>query len=365
MTNIPNWSYLQEYNNLQSEIQDAINNVFSSGRLILGNEVKLFEDNFSRYCECSYGIGLNSGTDAIFLSLKALGVGKGDEVITTPLTAVATISAIRATGATPIFVDIHPNTYLMDTSIIEPKITSKTKVIVPVHLYGQAVDLDPIIKLANKNKFAIIEDCSHAHGAKYKNKKVGSIGIVSAFSFYPTKILGAYGDAGMCVTHSSELAEKLKLLRSYGAQDAHHAHIEGYNSRMDEVQAAILNVKIKYLDKNIARRQYIAALYNSKLSDYIKTPQKSSFSTHSYHLYVVSHPQRNLIIDTLAKNGINIKIHYPTPIHLLEAYKFLGYKQGNFPIAEKATNEIFSLPMYAELTDKEIEYIIAEIKKII
>lgn len=366
MEEIRNWTYLKEYEKLKSEIDKAIADVLKSGKLILGEQVSILEKNFSDFCGSKFGIGVNSGTDALFLAMRAHNIGPGDEVITVPNTAVATIAAIRATGAMPVFVDVMSDTYLMDVSRVKSKISKNTKALLPVHLFGQAVDMDPLIEIANAHGLTIIEDCAQAHGTQYKNKMTGTFGAIGAFSFYPTKVLGAYGDAGMCITDDPKLAKKIRLLRTYGSEkDANHPIIEGYNSRLDEMQAAILNVKLKYLHHAIAKRQYIAHSYHQGLSPILKTPATSSYSNHTYYLYVVSHPKRDFMIQELRKNKIQVNVHYPVPIHLLPAYTFLGYKKGDFPIAEKLADEIFSLPMYPELAEDMIQTVISTIKKII
>ncbi len=355
-TLIPNWTYLPEYAELEPEILAAVRGVFESGRLILGERVREFEERFAAYVGASHGIGVNSGTDAIFLGLKALGVGPGDEVITVPNTAVPTVSAIRATGAMPVFVDIEPDTYLMDVRQVEERVTPRTKAAVPVHLYGQSVDLDPLLTLAERHGFGILEDCAQSHGARYKGRMTGAIGDIAAFSFYPTKVLGAYGDGGLCTTNSAALAEQLRMLRFYGMQTQYYSEMEGFNTRLDELQAAILLVKMKYLDRWIDERQRIALLYDEHLAGCALTlPTVRPYSTHSFFLYVVRTPKRDEVLAALAREGIEARIHFPTPIHAMRGYDFLPYSVGDFPESEAAAREIMSLPLYPGLSEDEVQ----------
>ena len=362
---IKSWTYLGEYQRLKEEILKAVQGVFDSGRLILGERVAGFERNFADYCGRAFGIGVNSGTDALFLALKALVVGPQDEVITVANTAVPTVAAIRATGARPVFVDIVSETYLMDVRQVESLITPKTKVVLPVHLYGQAVAMDRLLAITQPRGIKMVEDCAQAHGCLYRGKRVGSFGEISAFSFYPTKILGAYGDAGMCVTDSPGLAQRLRQLRMYGMKQEYYSHIEGYNSRLDEVQAAILDVKLKYLQEFITGRQRIAQFYDEALKGLLVTPVIGEGSSHTYYLYVVRHPERDRIIADLKKEGVEVGIHFPHPIHLMEAYRFLEYRAGDLPVTERAAKEIFSLPIYPDLSEEELETIVTALKKVV
>ena len=362
-TQLSNWTYLPEYAELQEEILQAVRGVFESGRLILGDRVREFEERFAAYVGASYGIGVNSGTDAIFLALKALGVGPGDEVITVANTAVPSVSAIRATGALPVFVDIEPATYLMDVSQVEARITPRTKALLPVHLYGQSVDLDPLVRIAEQHGLGLVEDCAQSHGARYKGRMTGSIGQIGAFSFYPTKVLGAYGDGGMCVTSSPELAERLRMLRFYGMQTQYYSEMEGFNTRLDEVQAAILLVKLPHLDRWIEERQGIAALYTRELQGCpLRLPTIQLGSTHSFFLYVVRTPRRDEAIAALAGEGIEARIHFPTPIHEMRGYDFLPYRPGDLPASEAAAREIMSLPMYPGLQPHQVRWVAAVLR---
>lgn len=299
------WNYLKEYAANKEEILKAVEEVFESGKLILGDKGKKFEEAYARYCGVSYGVGCDNGTNAITLALLALGVGKGDEVITVPNTAIPTVSAIVTAGATPVFVDINPETYLMDVAQVETKITEKTKCIIPVHLYGQCVDMDILTKLAKKYNLFVIEDCAQAQGAEYKGKKAGAMSDASTTSFYPTKILGGYGDGGMIITNTVEVERKLRRLRFYGAEKTYYAIEHGYNSRLDEVQAAILLTKLPHLNEYIDRRREIAALYNKLLKDTdLVLPQEAKDCKHAYYLYVVRHRNRDKIIAALKENNI-------------------------------------------------------------
>lgn len=352
------WSYLKEYENEKSEIHEAIENVLKSGILILGPNLKAFEKEFSDYCNVDYGVGVNSATDALFLAMKALGIGQGDEVITVSNTAVPTVSAITATGATPKFVDISLDNFLMDTSLLEAAITSKTKCIIPVHLFGQCVDMDEVNRIAKKYNLKVIEDCSQSHGAKFKGKICGSMSDMAAFSFYPTKILGGYGDAGMIVTSNKESYEKLLRLRFYGMEKTYFAVEDGYNTRLDEIHAAILLGKLKHLNEYVRRRQEIALIYDEKLANSKLTlPKISEGNEHAYYLYVCSHPKRDLIIEKLKEHDIFVNISYPWPIHTMTAYSHLGYKVGDLPNTELAAKEIFSIPMYPSLTNEEVDIV--------
>lgn len=349
------WNYLTEYAQHKNEILKAVEEVFESGQLILGEKGKSFEKGYAAYCGVKHGIGVDNGTNAIVLALYALGIGKGDEVITVSNTAIPTVSAIVTTGAIPVFVDINPDTYLMDVTQLEAAITNKTKCIIPVHLFGQCVDMDPLLEIAQKHHLLVLEDCAQSQGSEYKGKKSGALSSISTTSFYPTKILGAYGDGGMVITDSDELEQKMRRLRFYGAEKTYYAIEHGYNSRLDEVQAAILLTKLPQLDQYVARRREIAALYNSLLEDTeLILPKEESYGKHAYYLYVVRHPKRDLIMSKLKENNIFVNISYPWPIHTMTGYGFLGYKEGDLPETELAAKEIFSLPMYPTLTDDEV-----------
>lgn len=357
------WGYLKEYIEHKEEILKAVEEVFDSGQLILGEKVRLFENSYAEYCGVRYGIGVDNGTNAITLALRSLGIGEGDEVITVANTAIPTVSAIVTTGAIPVFVDINPETYLMDVSKLESVITSKTRCILPVHLYGQCVDMDPLMEIARRYHLYVIEDCAQAQGALYKGIMAGAISDISTTSFYPTKVLGAYGDGGMILTNDKEIDNKLRRLRYYGAEKTYYALEHGYNSRLDEVQAAILLTKLPYIENYLQRRREIAQLYNEMLKDTgLILPKEQSYNRHSYYLYVVRHTLRETILSKLKEKQIFLNISYPWPIHTMEGYSSLGYKEGDLPKTELAAKEIFSLPMYPTLANEEIEYVCEQIQ---
>ncbi|MBI4033096.1 MAG: DegT/DnrJ/EryC1/StrS family aminotransferase [Candidatus Blackburnbacteria bacterium] len=359
---IPFWTYLRAYELEKKEIQSAIKRVFLSGQLILGPEVEKFEEEFAKFCNSSFGIGVGNGTDALFIALKALGVGKGDEVITVPNTAIPTASAICATGARPVFVDINPDTLLLDPEKIEEKITKRTRAILPVHLYGQCCDMDKISMIAKKHKLFVLEDCAQATGAKWRGKFAGSMSDIAAFSFYPTKILGAYGDGGMIVTSSKRLASLCRMLRTYGMRRDYYSQFLGYNSRLDEIQAAILRERLKKIDSYIKKRKNVAKRYYDRLAKTSLTlPSVDPNASHVYHLFVCRHEKRDAIISYMQKRGITLAIHYPHPLHLMKGFSHLGYKKGDFPIAEEAAREVLSLPLYPELEKAEQGKIISSL----
>lgn len=355
---IPVFDLKNQYHTIKDEINEAVARVLERGWFILGQEVEAFEEEFATYCGLAHGIGVGSGTEALHLALLACGVGPGDEVITVPHTAVATVAAIELTGARPVFVDIDSLSYTMASSQLGSRITARTKAIVPVHLYGQAADLDPILEIARRYGLTVVEDCAQAHGAEYKGRRVGSFGRVACFSFYPTKNLGAYGDAGMVVTDDAALAQKVRQLRQYGWERRYVSSVRGLNSRLDEIQAAILRVKLRHLDEWNEARRVRARLYNELLTDSgVVTPVEMDYGRHVYHLYVVRCPYRDALKDYLAEHGVGTAIHYPVPIHLQEAYRDLGYQRGDFPVAEACANEVLSLPMYPELREDEVREI--------
>ena len=358
MEKINVWGYLKEYEATKEELLKAVTEVFESGTLILGQKGRDFEQAYSDYIGVKYGVGCDNGTNAITLALRALGVSDGDEVITVSNTAIPTVSAIVTAGATPVFVDIDPNTYLMDVTKVEAAITPRTKAILPVHLYGQCVDMDPLLDIAREHRLFVIEDCAQSHGAIYKGRKAGSLGDVSTTSFYPTKILGAYGDGGMINTNDEEIARRLRRLRFYGAEKTYYAMEHGYNSRLDEMQAAILLTKLPKIEQYVSRRREIAAMYQERLAGSgLILPEEASYGRHAYYLYVVRHPNRDEIIRRLHENNIHVNISYPWPIHTMKAYEYLGWKAGDLPETEAAAKEIFSLPMYPSLSDEEVERI--------
>lgn len=357
---IRTWNYLDEYTNEKKIILDAVDRVFSSGRLILGKNVETFEEEFSRYCCRKYGVGVNSGTDALFLALKALGIGDDDEVITVANTAVPTISAIVSTGASPRFVDIEENSYLIDPNRIKDAITKRTKCILPVHLYGQSADMKSINEIARKNNLFVVEDCAQATGAKFNDKIAGSMSDIAAFSFYPTKILGAYGDGGMVVTNNKFLYDKVRKLRFYGMKQRYYSLEHGYNSRLDELHAAILNSKLKNLCEYITRRKILAQRYFKTLQDtQLILPKILKNREHVFAIFACRHKRRATIINALQKDDIFVNIDYPYPIHTMPPYRrFFSAGQQNLNITERIAHEIFSLPMYPSLTFKTQDYVI-------
>jgi aminotransferase EvaB len=360
------WSYLEEYQQDKDDILKIVDSVFQSGALILGENVSSFENEFSKYCGADYGVGVNSATDALFLSLKALNIGEGDEVITVANTAVPTVSAIVSVGAIPIFCDIDPQTYLMDVNLLPSLITNRTRCILPVHLFGQCVDMDAVIAIAEKHELFIIEDCAQSHGAEYRGRKAGSMSDCSAFSFYPTKLLGGYGDGGLVVTSDSSRAEQLKRLRFYGMEGSYNAIEHGYNSRLDELHAAILRYKLNKLDDYIFSRRALAKIYDNRLSDTgLILPIESEYNHHAYYVYVCRHEKRDAIIEALKQKDIFVNISYPWPIHTMKAYESLGYNPGDLPQTELAAKQIFSLPMYPLLKTDQQEYVISSLKTIL
>lgn len=353
---IPFVDLKREYHYIKKEIDSAIQGILERGMFILGEEVKLFEKEFSSYCETKYGIGVGSGTDALYLALLACGVGPGDEVILPAHTFISTALAITYTGATPVFTDIDSDTYTLNSVEVETRISKKTKAIIPVHLYGHPTDMDLIKEIAEENDLMVIEDACQAHGALYKGKKVGSIGDIGCFSFYPTKNLGAYGDAGMIVTNNEEIARKVKMLRNYGEKKKYKYEIIGYNSRLDEIQAAVLRVKLKYLDEWNERRSEIAAHYGEMLegSDII-VPVEKEYAKHVFHLYVIRCNDRDTLQKHLSEKDIQTLIHYPLPIHKQKSY--LNSSGPHFPIIEKISKEILSLPMHPWLEQENVKEI--------
>jgi len=344
-----------QYNSIKIELDQAVQEVLRSGWFILGEQVAAFERAFAEYCGVQFAVTVANGTDAIQLALMACGIGPGDEVITTPLSATFTALAISAVGATPVFVDIDAETFNIDPSLVETSIGPRTRAILPVHLYGQPASLEPILDIARHHGVRVIEDAAQAHGASYKGQTVGTIGDLGCFSFYPSKNLGAFGDGGLVTTNDPELAERLRMLRNGGQQARYDHQLLGINSRLDELQAAILRVKLRYLDQWNRRRRHIAALYTALLGDSsVEPPLESSDGE---HVYVVRCRNRAALQRHLTARGIQTAVHYPTPIHLQGAYRQLGIGPGSLPIAERMTEEILSLPIYPELSDAKIRYV--------
>ena len=378
---IPILDLKAQYESIKDEIDVAIADVLESTQFILGPAVRELEQRVASTCGCQYGVGVASGTDALRLTLTALGVGPGDEVITTPFTFIATANTISHCGARPVFVDVDPRTYNMDPVAIEAAITERTKAIMPVHLYGQPADMDPIMELAEAHGLYVVEDCAQAIGARYHSRRttndqrptsderrttndeplvvgrwslVGSLGHAGCLSFYPTKNLGAYGDGGMVVTDDAALAERLDVLRRQGGKKKYHAEVLGFNSRLDSLQAAILGVKLTYLDDWNAARRRVAQRYNELLADLpVTIPYESPNGVHVYHQYTIRAPQRDELASYLKGRGIGTMIYYPVPLHLQGLYAGLGYGEGSLPASEAASREVLSLPMYPELTEAQ------------
>lgn len=358
MNEIPIVDLKKQYESIQTELDEALKRVFTKGIYILGDEVSAFEKEFAEYCNASYGVGVASGTDALTLSLLSCDVKAGDEVIAPSHTAVATIAAIEMTGAKPILVDIDIQRYTIDPNQVEKAITDKTRAIIPVHLYGCPADLKPILEVARRKNIFVIEDCAQAHGAKYQGQRAGTGGDMAAFSFYPTKNLGAFGDGGMIITNDSSLAEKVKSLHQYGWKNRYISEFKGMNSRLDELHAAMLRVKLKYLDAWNQRRRDLANLYLKLLSDTdLILPTQPKDCEHVFHQFVIRHPKRDALKDFLYQKGIHTLIHYPVPVHLQPAYENLGYAKGSLPNTEKVVDEILSLPLYPELMEEQVEFV--------
>lgn len=356
----PFWDYRREYDELRDEILAAVDRVFKSGQLILGSEGIAFERDMAAYVGVSGGVGVNSGTDALYIALAAAGVAAGDEVITVPNTAVPTVAAIQILGARPVFVDIREDDFLMDVSQVEAAITPRTRAIIPVHLYGQCVDLDPLVVLAGRHDLRIVEDCAQSQGALYKNRKCGSVGAAATFSFYPTKTLGGYGDGGMVVSGDEAILGRARSLRFYGMEKAYYAERRGYNSRLDEVQAAILALKLRRIEGWIERRREIADRYRRGFAgSALKMPVENSHGRHVYHLFVVETPgDRDATLAQIEARGLKCSVQYRWPIHLMRGYQDLGYRTGQFPVAEAKASRIFSLPIYPHLRDDEVDEIV-------
>jgi dTDP-4-amino-4,6-dideoxygalactose transaminase len=339
-----------------------LDNVLNSSQYVLGKQVADFEQSFAQYCETKHCIAVNSGTSALHLALLAAGVGPGDEVITVPFTFVATTAAICYTGARPVFVDIDPKTFTMDPSRLEQVLSPRTKAVLPVHLYGQAANMDPILEFARKHNLITIEDAAQAHGARYKGRRVGSLGDLGCFSFYPGKNLGAYGEGGGVTTSNDGYTRIIRMLRDWGQEKKYHHVLRGYNYRMEGLQGAVLNVKLPRLDEGNARRAARARLYETLLADSaVQTPQIAPWSSHVFHVYAIRTTQREELQRELTDAGVQSGIHYPIPVHLTEAYSDLGYVRGDFPEAERAADEVLSLPMFPELTEDQVREVAAAI----
>ena len=352
---------------LRREFSAAIEEVIDCGAFAGGPFVERFEEDFANYCDCRHAIGVGSGTDALWLALLALGVGPGDEVLTVPSTFMATAEAITYCGAKPVFVDIDERTYTMDPSGLEAAITKRTKAIIPVHLFGQPADMDPILEIARAHGLYVIEDAAQAHGAEYKGRRAGSLGDAGCFSFYPGKNLGAFGEAGAVVTDNNELQEKIRVLRDHGQIRKYHHTMVGWNCRMDGIQAAVLRIKLRHLEKGNELRRSHAAQYDRALEglEEIVTPHEDPYARHVYHIYAIRVRERDEVIRRLGEMGIACGIHYPVPVHLQEAYANLGYEAGSFPIAEQAANEFVSLPMFPELTPAQVGIVTESLQEVL
>ncbi len=360
---IPLLDLKAQYESLKADIDKAVIDVLESGHYVLGPNVKLLEEEIATYCGVSYGIGVANGTDALLLSLVAYGIGQGDEVITSPFTFFASAEVISQVGATPVFVDVDPKTYNIDVAKLEEKITKKTKAIIPVHIFGQTADMDLIMELAEKYNLIVIEDACQAIGAEYKGLKAGSIGHTGCFSFFPTKNLGGYGDGGMIVTNDENVFKKLKILRAHGSSPKYYHSVIGYNSRLDEIQAAMLRVKFRRIDKWNQERFKKALVYDKLLKNTpLVLPQRMADKKHAYHLYTIQTEYREDLANFLKEKGISTGIYYPVPLHQQEVYKELEYGQGSFPIVEELVKKTLSIPLYPEIRGDQQEYVCNRIK---
>jgi len=361
---VPFLNLRAQYDVLKDEMHHAIGEVLESSAFAGGPFVAKFEQAFAEFSGARYAIGVGNGTDALWFALLALGVGSGDEVITVPNTFIATAEAISFCGARPVFVDVDPQTYTMNPALLEQAITPRTKAIIPVHLFGQMADMDPILEIARKHKLFVVEDACQAHGATYKSKKAGSMGDAGCFSFYPGKNLGAYGEAGGVTTNNEAVKRAIEMLRDHGQAKKYIHKVVGWNGRMDGIQGAVLSVKLKHLAQANSARQSHARLYDQLFRDTkeLVTPRVAAYGTSVFHLYVIRVGERDALLRALAEKGINCGIHYPIPLHLQEAYSSLGLPKGSFPVAEKCAEEFLSLPMFPELTVAQITEVAAEVQ---
>jgi dTDP-3-amino-2,3,6-trideoxy-4-keto-D-glucose/dTDP-3-amino-3,4,6-trideoxy-alpha-D-glucose/dTDP-2,6-dideoxy-D-kanosamine transaminase len=360
------WDYLEEFEEERADLWEGIEKVFRSGRLLFGSSLREFETAFAAYCGVKHGIGVDNATNGLTLALRALGIGNGDEVITVSNTAVPTVSAIVATGATPRFVDIDRSSYLMNVDLVEAAITPATRCILPVHLFGQCADMTRLRDIARRRGLRVVEDCAQSHGAVHNGQKAGSLSDAAVFSFYPTKILGGYGDAGMILTNDEALKIRLTRLRFYGMENTYYAEENGYNSRMDEIHAEILLRKLARLDRYIAARRQIAARYHESLKGTsLILPDTAAGNVHAYYLYVCRHPERDGILAELAQRDIVLNVSYPWPIHIMRGYAFLGYREGCLPETEAAAKEIFSLPMYPSFREDSQNTVCQALKEVL
>ena len=362
---VPYLDLKAQYYSIKPEIDAAIAHVLESSQFVLGPAVADFEQHFAKYCHTAEAIGLNSGTSALHLALLAAGVGPGDEVITVPFTFVASVAAVLYAGARPVLVDIEPQSFTMDPALVERAITPRTKAILPVHLYGQPADMDPILEIARRHKLVVIEDAAQAHGAEYKGRRAGSIGDIGCFSFYPGKNLGAYGEGGAVTTSDPEYGRTIRLLRDWGAERKYQHVLKGYNYRMEGLQGAVLGVKLRYLDEWTKARRACAARYRELLADTgVQAPQEMPYARHVYHVFTLRVPRRDEFQKALQAEGIQTGIHYPVPVHLQPAYADLGYHRGDFPQAEQAAAEVISLPLFPEMTEGQMEEVVVAVRRV-
>ena len=362
---IPMIDLKKQFQEIKDEVSNVLTSILESSQYVLGPKVSEFEKKIADYHGVKEAIGVASCTDALHLSMDALGIGEGDEVITTPFTFFATVEAILYTGATPVFVDIEGDTLNMDVNLIEVNITKKTKAILPVHLFGHPADMRKILNIAKKRRLKVIEDCAQSFGAEVDGRKVGSFGDAGCFSFYPSKNLGGYGDGGMIILNNSKVAETIRELRNHGSRDSYRHKRVGFNSRLDEIQAGILLVKLMRIDEYNRKRRQNAAIYNNLLSDKIRCPAEKEGAYHVFHQYTILSPKRDEIQQRLKENGISSVVYYPLPLHLQRALKFLGYRRGDFPVAEKAAREVLSLPIYPELEESTVVRIAKIIRNVV
>lgn len=363
---VPFLNLKAQHQPLKEEILAAVSEVLDSAAFAGGPYVAKFEEQFAAYCHTKFAIGVGNGTDALWFALLALGIGTGDEVITTPSTFIATAEAITYCGAKPVFVDIDEETYNMDPKLLERAITPRTRAVIPVHLYGQMADMDPIMEIARRHKLFVVEDACQAHGAEYKGRRAGSIGDVGCFSFYPGKNLGACGEGGACVTNNPELRAKIAMFREHGQAKKYYHDVIGWNGRMDGIQGAILSIKLKHLENWTEARRAHARAYNEAFAKVhgVLAPKEANYARHVYHLYVLRVKNRDRVLKNLADRGVNCGVHYPVPLHLQEAYKPLGIPKGAFPVSERCAEEIISLPMFAELSAEDVRDVVAEVSAV-
>lgn len=363
--NIPFLDLKAQYRSISHEINDAMQQVVNACAFSGGRYVSQFEEEFAGFCGCKSSIGVGSGTEALWLTLLGLGVGPGDEVITVPNTFIATVEAISLCGATPVFVDVDPHSYTMNPQLLERAITPRTKAVIPVHLFGQPADMDPIMAVATKHRLFVVEDACQAHGSVYKGRMSGTIGHAGCFSFYPGKNLGAYGEAGGVTTNDPGLAEKIKMLRDHGQSQKYFHNVIGVNSRMDGIQGAVLSVKLKYLNQWNEMRRSNARLYEELLQgiDGIVLPAEMAYARHVYHIYAVRVKNRDDFLKAMTDKGIGCGIHYPVPVHLQEAYMPLKVGRGTFPVSEQCGDEFLSLPLFPEMTRDQVAYVAEQVKE--